>query len=388
MKQLLYLFTMFFCLSTLLIAREGDEAAPAPQSESVEVVVEGIAPIIDDNLTGAKKMARQDAYRRAVEEGTGVRITARTRMDMLMVVSDAVITKSEGYIGSSRILDEWRDNENNYRVKIQATVHRGDIHDDLEGLKILIDYVVGNPTVMILFHEENMGEVQLQSSAETEMSGIFSSAGYHLVEKSQVKSMKDRGEGLVSKILAGDGDSNTALSDLGSADIAIVGSVSTEEFSESYTSQAGLINAIAHASVKVVIPRTGQVIAARQSSGKSVHISAATAGSRAITNCVTDIAKQLVYEIPSRLSESRTVKITVRNCKYTQRNAIKEKLQKINTVSGVYPRSYEENTAAFDVKTWGDSERIAEYLDGMKNPQLKIITVNAVEVITEVVSEE
>jgi RNA-binding protein YhbY len=389
MKQQLYLFTFSLIIFSLVYAPVNAEPEPDNQeTEPVVVVVEGTAPIIENNLGNAKTIAKQDAYRRAIEEAVGVKITAHTQMEMLAVVSDVVISKAAGYIRNATVLEDWRDKDDIYHVKIEAEVQRGDIHDDLSGLKILIDYIVGNPVVMTIFQEENLGEIPMYSAAEAEMSKIFSSAGYHLVAEDQMRSMRETEADLTNKVLAGDERATTSLADRYNADIVVVGRISTEKFTEEYTAQAGLTNAVAKASVKVIMARTSQVIIAKQSTAKSVHLSAATAGTDAITRCAGEIASELIYEIPTRLSESRTIKVTVSNCMFSQRKKIIEGLEKKASILGVFPRAYVENTVIFDVKTWGNSERIAEYLDKMDEPRINIITVNSGEVIAEVLDEE
>jgi hypothetical protein len=316
-----------------------------------------------------------------------VEIAARTQMAMMAVVSDVVISRAKGYIRKFELLEEGESADDTYRVTMRAEVLKGDIHNDLTGLKILVDYVIGNPVVAVLFDEENMSESPPFSAAEAEFSKIFTAAGYHLIDVAGLESSREQRAELTRKILAGDEDVMSRLADRSKADILIVGKASTEQYSEKYTQQAGLINANANISASVIMARTGQVIITKQTMAKSVHLSAETAGSRAITNGAHEIAQQLIYEIPTKLGESRTIKIIVRNCDFSQRKTIMTRLQKVNSITTVFPRSFTDNTAVFDVKTWAGSERIAQYIDSMEKPSLKITTVNAGEVITEIIPE-
>ena len=58
--------------------------------------------------------------------------------------------------------------------------------------------------------------------------------------------------------------------------------------------------------------------------------------------------------------------------------------QNVASVSNVFPRTFENNTATFDVKTQDSSESLAEALDALNGPKLNIMTVNAGQVIAEV----
>ena len=78
-------------------------AAPALCSAEI---VEGQAPIIDGNVDQARYAARQDAMRTYVEGKVGVHVQSSTEVDMGMVVSDRILTNSNGYVQLKRIVDE------------------------------------------------------------------------------------------------------------------------------------------------------------------------------------------------------------------------------------------------------------------------------------------
>ncbi|MFC1718980.1 hypothetical protein ACFL6S_35340 [Candidatus Poribacteria bacterium] len=381
MKYPVWSIVLIMPIAVLLIAQPSSAAY-----ESVLVIAEGIAPVIDGNIVLAKADARRDSYRRAIEQGIGVEIIAETQMEMLEIVSDLVITKAQGYVRSHRFLEEWVDEDEVYHIKIEAEVQKGDIHDDLTGLKILIDYIIGNPTVMIVFQEKNLGEIPLFSVAQVKMSEIFSSVGYHLVDERQMQIIQE--DEIIQKVMAGDRDAAITMADRFKADIIIAGQVTTEEFSISQTAASNLATVQATASVKAIVARTGQVIVAKQSIGKAVHFSAKNAGNQAITKCISDTTNKLIYEIPTKLFEARTVKVIVKNCTYSQRKRLLGAFQNIASVSRAYSRTYEHSTATFDVKTRDSSESLADHLDALDLPNLNIITVNAAQVIAEIVPEE
>ena len=284
-----------------------------------------------------------------------------------------------------RIWNEWADEDGVYYIKIEATVKKGDIRDDLQGLKILIDYIVGNPTVMILFQEENLGAVPMFSVAQAKMSEIFSSAGYHLVDETQMQIIQ--ADELTHQLMAGSDNAAVTMADRFGADIVIVGQITTDEFTMSYTKASGLATVQALASIKAIAARTGQVIVAKQADEKAVHFSAKNAGNQAIAKCAGKLADELIYEIPGRLFQSRTVKIVVRGCSFSQRKALMAAFQNIASISHVYPRTFESNVATFDVKIRDSSESLAEYLDALREPGLNIITMNVSQVVAEIASE-
>ncbi|MBD3183225.1 hypothetical protein GF312_13095 [Candidatus Poribacteria bacterium] len=374
MKQIIWIF-IFTVLG--ISSGYGDNSLP--------IIAEGIAPVIQDNLVLAKRDARRDAYRRAIEQGVGVKITAETQMEMLQIVSDLVITKAQGYVKSHKVLEEWIDEDSVYHIKIEAVVQEGDIHNDLEALGILIDYVVDNPVVMIVFVEDNPGENQLFSVAEARMSAVFSSAKYHLVDKRQIQLIQE--DEITRKMIAGDKDVLITMSDRFNADILIVGEISVAEFKERYTNESGLATVEANANIRAIIARTGQIIISKQSQDKAAALSLESATTKAITKCIDKVAKQFIYEIPTRLFQARTVKIIINNCQFSQRKELLQAFLNISSIINVYPRTFENNTATFDIKTQDSSESLAEALDVLSKPQLNIVTVNAGQVIAEIAPE-
>lgn len=81
----------------------------APSLCSAEIV-EGQAPIIDGNVDQARYAARQDAMRIYVEGKVGVHVQSSTEVDMGMVVSDRILTNSNGYVQLKRVVDEKQAN--------------------------------------------------------------------------------------------------------------------------------------------------------------------------------------------------------------------------------------------------------------------------------------
>jgi hypothetical protein len=82
------------------------------------------------------------------------------------------------------------------------------------------------------------------------------------------------------------------------------------------------------------------------------------------------------------------VKVIVNNCEYSQRKELMAVFQSIASVSNVFPRTFENKTATFDVKIRDGSDSLAERLDALDDPQLNIITVNAGQVIVEIASKK
>ncbi|MBE8955080.1 MAG: hypothetical protein SR2Q5_05320 [Quinella sp. 2Q5] len=69
-------------------------------------VVTGYAPIVNGNIDGARRDARNRALREAVESAVGVKIQSTTEVANMLVVKDEIIAKSEGFVTIDRVLRE------------------------------------------------------------------------------------------------------------------------------------------------------------------------------------------------------------------------------------------------------------------------------------------
>ena len=85
-----------FLVIALMVASSSAQAA----------IVTGCAPIINGDINGARREARNQAMRALVEATVGVRIQSTTEVANLMVVKDEIVAKSEGYVMINRVVSE------------------------------------------------------------------------------------------------------------------------------------------------------------------------------------------------------------------------------------------------------------------------------------------
>lgn len=75
------------------------------------MIVKGYAPIINGDIDGAKREARKQAMREAVEAIVGIHVQSTTEVANMMVVKDEIALKSDGYITINQVIvEEVRDN--------------------------------------------------------------------------------------------------------------------------------------------------------------------------------------------------------------------------------------------------------------------------------------
>ena len=88
-------------------------------SPAEAIIVKGLAPISGDDIEGARKEARKQALRDAVEAVVGVRVQSETEVANMMVVKDEISVKSDGYITIRKVISEGR-NGNIYYMELDV----------------------------------------------------------------------------------------------------------------------------------------------------------------------------------------------------------------------------------------------------------------------------
>ena len=70
------------------------------------VIAKGYAPIVNGDIDGARKEARKQAMRDAVEAVAGVKVESTTEVANFELVKDEIILRSDGYVNINRVIKE------------------------------------------------------------------------------------------------------------------------------------------------------------------------------------------------------------------------------------------------------------------------------------------
>ena len=116
------------------------------QDTTVEVIAEGVASL-QYSEDVARDRALKDALRNAVERAMGTFISSSTIVENYRLIEDRILSKSEGYVKSYRILSEEKK-DGLYRIRILAQVSGGKLEEDLKGIR-LISLQKGRPLIYV-----------------------------------------------------------------------------------------------------------------------------------------------------------------------------------------------------------------------------------------------
>jgi hypothetical protein len=166
---------------TLLLA--GALLAPL-HTHAAEVTAEGVAAVINGNIASAKNQALINAQRAAVEQGVGLILDSKTRMENFQVIKDEVLTSSQGYVTKYLVVSEGQTPDRlSYKVKIKAEVAQNLLEDKLSALRIL-HKKMGNKRVMVIYQSDNPNALKRNHGAATAalqtIRDALNSAGFRL----------------------------------------------------------------------------------------------------------------------------------------------------------------------------------------------------------------
>ena len=135
------LLTIIFLLATAPLSAQPEQSAPR-----VRVKATGQAPA---DLPNAREAAIEDALRRCVEAGGGVKLASVSESEESVLIRDVIYAKTAGFIEKYEVLEENRNQDSLFTVRVSAIVTRGNINTNVEAFKALLKRK-GRPRVLIV----------------------------------------------------------------------------------------------------------------------------------------------------------------------------------------------------------------------------------------------
>ncbi len=344
----------------------------------IEVVAEGQAMIKNGDIDSAKKAALQDAKRNAVDQ-VGSEIISETVVSNYKLVRDRIISRVAGYIHGYKILQENKKG-NTYFVKIKAKVSAKSIKNDAT----MIYSAMNKPRIMILISEIKNNKLQLSQIGENTLIEFFREKQFNIVDASRVKAKIERNK--LRALAEGHELEAAKLGYQYGAEVVITGQVIVSK-AESVLGE--LYAAKASVTLKAINASTGKIYAVANVEGKGIDAVASGAINKAVKNSVTKAAKEIFWKIIKDWNSAQLngtqIELTVRGVSYSQLRRLIKKLKTIKGIKEVIKRSYDSPVAQLDITFLGDSDRLAELLDGVKCSGKKVrineVTSSSIEII-------
>lgn len=359
----------------LLATLGGPPAAAQPQvgspdaPPSVEVEATGRGSLYAGDRARSRNEAREAAFRDAVEQASGVFIQAETEVRNFELVSDEVLTRSQGFIRDYEVLEEGPRGDL-YVMDIRATVEKAAFIKDVNAsLELLYDRV-GKPRVVAVIRERNLagGDEAATGEAiselgvtEKEIRKILIKQGFTFIDARTI-----RGGDILAAAIQPEGiqrDKALELARTAEAEIVILGRAET-----THRGSVGQFESVqADLSLDVVRVDTGQVMASESVMAVAAQLNVRTAGLAALKKSADQITPRMMAQVSYQWVKERNqgarIELVVENVSFGELLSLRRTLS--NTVRGVQQvqqRSYSDGVALLEVTSRDSVDRLAESL--------------------------
>jgi len=249
---------------------------PAYDIEIVEA--EGMAPIIEGDISGAKKTSLHEAMKNALALVVGVYVSQEALVSKAILIDDTITSQTEGYIEKYEVVKEWKEG-GFYKTRIKAHIRREDLSAKLENFENEPSKL-GNPVIAFAIEETIDGKPGESKYSELEIKNAFATAGFAVADK-----------------LEGD----ILISGTGTSDF------NTQEGLGGFTSYRAAL------SVRAVKTGSQEVLLTTQGSAGGIDLNKSGAARAALINASKKIAPEIKDGILTALRKKTLIKITIEN---------------------------------------------------------------------------
>jgi len=133
--------------------------------------------------------AKASAQRAALEQVMGTTILSSSSVEDMMITKDAILTKSEGYIKSSKVLEEGKGKDGLFFVKLEAEVSKSALEADAKNLA----QQLGGLRFLVLYdpRQHNTNELAYYDYTYERMNEKLADKKYRYIEKSRFDELKE-----------------------------------------------------------------------------------------------------------------------------------------------------------------------------------------------------
>ncbi len=378
-------FAVFLSLMHACLPFTAHSEIVEPELKVVDSI--GLAPVAGGGISVARDAAIEDALRKAIEQAVGSFISTETIVENYQVLSDNILTRSEGYVKGYSVLSEAQAGAM-YQATIRATIAVGTLKNDLDAIGLLYARVE-KPRVLFMIAEQGIVNDGIRywwsganadlSATELSLKEIFIKKGFNVVDISATTGDIGVTGALKSADIADEGARIVARKL--NAEIVVKGKALATEGPRTQGSTVAPF--MADVTADAIRVDTGEVLASAKGHGVARHISAATGNADALSKASAELAERLIPQILAKWSSSNTVKLTITGITdYNKVQELKDMIKRqVRGVSAVYQRRFEEGVAVFEIEAKTSAASIADAISSLKGSPLKVknTTQNAIE---------
>lgn len=359
--------------------------------DAKKVVVKGEGVIFQNDQALAKEKAIEQALRMAVEQVVGVYIESATLVENYVTVEDKILSQSKGFVQSWKELSK-KVEGGVVIVEIEATVAVAKLKGSLDQIKWAIAKK-NYPRIMFLIAEQSVGQagfsswwtggggggggvsVISMSTVENTLINELGSVGFTFVDPSVLAGkIKVKNAYKVSSTQGISNENAREIANLTDAQVVVVGSAvavdagPVMEGSRLHSGQADI-------SVRAINTDNGEILLSSSVHGADAHISAPSAGQKALQKASKVLAKEMLTKMVDKwMQSSGTITIEVAGVKnYQQFEALKQALQhQVGGVKSVMERKMRADKAQLDIFSTTSTSILARELTQKKFKGFKV----------------
>ena len=324
----------------------------------------GSASVHDGNHAAAFEEAKRAALREAVEEAVGVLIYSHSRVRNFVAIEDDILAETVGYVRQFEVVEQGvGEEDDSYRVTVEAVVDLGDLHRDLGALKLLFEEA-GRPRISCT-GEEFLASADGRTQA---------AANWGALEQSVARVL--RAVGGSDYLVVPSSDGSTGASGIETerasrAEISVVASATVEVADVAIPNAGrsladlGLISATATIHLQAFWIDSGQLMASSGSVGRGTDSSLRAAASRAIEQAVGNVAEEfaggVVSDLRAKVYSGRLIQLIVHGSQSQLAHFERDFPGSVN-VEKLHQRSYESGMAMYEARSRSAAFALARQL--------------------------
>lgn len=357
----------------------------------------GVGMVYQGDVALARDRAIDDGLRKAVEQALGTWIQSETVVQNYVLVEDNILNWSNGYVKNYNIVTEMKKPDDTYEVTLDAAVESAALSQARDMVESIIDKA-GNPRIMIIFNEQNIGEsfnryhfFQVDmTQAETSIMETFIDQGFEVVDPATVRASVKREQALSA--LEGDAKMAAAIGTQLQADVVITGKAIAKVASTHLKILGDMKSCQANLTARVVKADVGTVIATGSAHAAYPHIDEMTGGIEAIKKAANKLSKKLIKKILDKWRDEfynrTTIKLRITGVEYSELNAFKGILTTFfRGVKQVRQRNFAAGTAELDVVITGNANQLSRELERKSleefSVKVKRVSQNQITIVLE-----
>lgn len=339
-------------------------------SERAAVAQDGNATSVEVTVTGegiSEDDARNDALRKALEQGGKVFIDSYSEVENYELVRDTIYARAEGIVKDYKILEKGDSAIGAKYCKIRAVISKDSIASTWGEVQNVLDQV-GRPGILVFILERIDGVIQDSSILESKIEKRLLDAGFAVYSGAQVRAIAENEsadahmENNIAKVQAIAKNFGTQIFIHGTAQANWAG------VKDVYGQQTAMFNG--DGMVKMFYTDTAQLLTSEslanwRGGARGINTHSPQAGKMALGNAGEELVDRVYTSVmkrwATRISAGGEITLEVEGIKAGTAIKLKKKLAALPKVKRVNQR-FSKGIATYRIVAKMTAEQLAEYL--------------------------